>query len=192
MRKCKDTLKKKVRNWVKNGSKIKMLMHIIYFGCSLFFMNVCIGGEHIAHLVQSNKPMYKQMEFYFKNQVPLSCDLVRWFLVVPPKEKFVDLIFPTYHCTTLITQLLLPTIKPYLPTSYFPPTIVQPYLPTYRYLPTYYFPPTIIKPCLLTSYFPPTIVQPYLPTSYFPPTISHLYLHIDSHVPPYLPTYRYL
>jgi hypothetical protein len=43
-----------------------------------------------------------------------------------------------------------------------------------------------------TSYFPPTIVQPYLPTSYFPPTISHLYLHIDSHVPPYLPTYMYV
>jgi ABC-type polysaccharide transport system permease subunit len=28
------------------------------------------------------------MEFYFKNWVQLLCDLTRWFLVVPPKEKF--------------------------------------------------------------------------------------------------------
>jgi len=59
MRKCKDIFFKKVKNWVKKGSGIKMLMHIIYFGCSLFFMNVCIGGEHMAHLVQWNKQMYK-------------------------------------------------------------------------------------------------------------------------------------
>jgi hypothetical protein len=37
-------------------------------------MSVCIGGENIAHLVQSNKPMYKWMEFYFLNWVQLSCD----------------------------------------------------------------------------------------------------------------------
>jgi hypothetical protein len=31
----------------------------VYLGCSLFFMSVCIGGENMAHLIQSNKPMYK-------------------------------------------------------------------------------------------------------------------------------------
>jgi hypothetical protein len=51
-----------------------MLMHIIRFWMSLFFMSVCIGGKHIAHLVQSNKPMYKYTKFYFKNWVQLSCD----------------------------------------------------------------------------------------------------------------------
>jgi len=30
-------------------------------------MNVCIGGENIAHLIQSNKLMYKYMELYFLN-----------------------------------------------------------------------------------------------------------------------------
>jgi hypothetical protein len=40
-------------------SKCQCILYI--FGCSLFFMNVCIGGEHIAHLVQSNKPMHKKI-----------------------------------------------------------------------------------------------------------------------------------
>jgi hypothetical protein len=43
---------------VRNGLGIEMLMHIIIFGFSLIFKNVCIDGENIAHLVQSNKPMY--------------------------------------------------------------------------------------------------------------------------------------
>jgi hypothetical protein len=34
-----------------NGLRINMLMDIIGFGCSLFFMSVCIGGENITHLV---------------------------------------------------------------------------------------------------------------------------------------------
>jgi hypothetical protein len=37
-------------------------------------MNVCIGGKNIAHLVQSNKLIYKYMEFYFLNWVQLSYD----------------------------------------------------------------------------------------------------------------------
>ncbi len=37
-------------------------------------MSVCIGGKHIAHLVQSNKLMYKLMKFYFLNWVQFSCD----------------------------------------------------------------------------------------------------------------------
>jgi hypothetical protein len=40
----------------------------------IIFMSVCIGGEHIAHLVQSNKLMYKLMEFYFLNWVQHSQD----------------------------------------------------------------------------------------------------------------------
>ncbi len=37
-------------------------------------LNVCKNGENIAHLIQSNKPMYKQMEFYILNCVQLSDD----------------------------------------------------------------------------------------------------------------------
>jgi hypothetical protein len=37
-------------------------------------MNGCIGGENIAHLVQSNKPMYKEIESYVLNWVQLSYD----------------------------------------------------------------------------------------------------------------------
>jgi hypothetical protein len=36
-------------------------------------MSVYTGGENIAHLVQSNKPMYKWMQIYFLNWVQLSC-----------------------------------------------------------------------------------------------------------------------
>jgi hypothetical protein len=35
-----------------------MLIPIIHFWVFIIFMSVCIGGEHIAHLVQSNKLMY--------------------------------------------------------------------------------------------------------------------------------------
>jgi hypothetical protein len=37
-------------------------------------MSACIGGEHITHLVQSNKLMYKEMKLFLKNWVQLSCD----------------------------------------------------------------------------------------------------------------------
>jgi hypothetical protein len=37
-------------------------------------MSVCISGENIAHLIQLNKPMYMEMEFYFLNWVQLSYD----------------------------------------------------------------------------------------------------------------------
>jgi hypothetical protein len=36
---------------------------------------MCIGGENIAHPIQSNKPMYKKVEFYFLNWVQLSYDI---------------------------------------------------------------------------------------------------------------------
>jgi len=37
-----------------------MLMHTIGFWVLVIFYEcVCIGGENVAHLVQSNKPMYK-------------------------------------------------------------------------------------------------------------------------------------
>jgi hypothetical protein len=62
------------QEWVMNGLGIKMLMHIIHFWVFFIFMNVLIGGENIAHLVQSNKPMYKWMEFYFLNWVQFSYD----------------------------------------------------------------------------------------------------------------------
>ncbi len=37
-------------------------------------MSVCIGGEHITYLIQSNKLMYKETELFVKNCVQLSCD----------------------------------------------------------------------------------------------------------------------
>jgi hypothetical protein len=37
-------------------------------------MSVCIGEENKAHLVQSNKPMYKQMSFYFLSWVQFFYD----------------------------------------------------------------------------------------------------------------------
>jgi hypothetical protein len=51
-----------------------MLMHIIRSWVLFIFMSVYIGGENIAHLVQSNKPMYKWTKFYFLNWVQLSYD----------------------------------------------------------------------------------------------------------------------
>jgi hypothetical protein len=51
-------------------------MHIIGFWVFITFTNLCIGGENIAHLIQSNKPMYKYMEFYLLNWVKL---IFLWF-----------------------------------------------------------------------------------------------------------------
>ncbi len=58
MCKYKDILKKKVKNGVRNGSRIKMLIHIIGFWVLIIF-HECVHrwGKH-GHLVQSNKPMY--------------------------------------------------------------------------------------------------------------------------------------
>ncbi len=66
-------------------------MHIVVFGCSVFFMSVCIGGENIS--TQSNQidQCISRHNFIFKLGFNFSMILARWFLVVPPKEKFVDL-----------------------------------------------------------------------------------------------------
>jgi hypothetical protein len=53
-------------------------------------MSVCIGGENIAHLIQSNKPMYKGWNFKKELGSNFIVILARWFLVVPPKEKFAE------------------------------------------------------------------------------------------------------
>jgi len=39
-----------------------------------YFSFVCASGENIAHIIQLNKPMYMEMEFYFLNWVQLSYD----------------------------------------------------------------------------------------------------------------------
>ncbi len=65
-----------------------------------------------------------------------------------------QLLLPTYHPTSLHTHL--PSyILTYPPTSYFPPTIIHPYIP-----PTSYF-PTHLPTQLLTSY---GLQATYLPT----------------------------
>jgi hypothetical protein len=83
-------------------------------------MNVYIGGEHIAHLVQSNKPMYKYFLKYFLNWVQLSYDFAKvvpsgttqgkvcpvkneyYFIKKHLKKSFQSHFYSIYHTYTLI------------------------------------------------------------------------------------------
>jgi len=99
---------------------------------------------------------------------------------------------PTYHLTNLPTSYFPPTIlntyiPTYLRTSYFPPTILHTYLPHTSHLPSY------IPTYLILPTYHPTYLPTYLPTLYFPLAILNTYIPtyfiFPTYHPTYLPTY---
>ncbi len=77
---------------------------------SLFFMSVCIGGENIAHVVQSNKPIISRWNFYKKIGSNFLVILPRWSLVVPPKEKFAN---KTLDLLSILVQTCFAILREY-------------------------------------------------------------------------------
>jgi len=89
-------------------------------------------------------------------------------------------LLPTYHPTSLLIYLFT-----YLPTSYFPPTILHPYLPMYLQVPTY-LPPTSHLLFYILTYL---CTYRYLPTYLLPTCLHIIYLSTYLPIMSLLPTY---
>jgi hypothetical protein len=63
-------------------------------------MNVCIGGENIAHIVQSNKPIDGILFFY--SGFNFFMILARLFLVILPKDIFALLSYLSFYPSLIL------------------------------------------------------------------------------------------